>query len=112
MNKDEILNMSRKENEGKESEWEQSVANRASNAATTAGLIISILLMLLDDLYLHSRVVGMVARIVFFTMEAASNTILFLNYRKKSKLIWAIVGIVCAIGDLAMLIILCGRLYG
>lgn len=112
MNKDEILNMSRKENEGKESEWEKSVANKASSAATTAGLIISILLVLLDDLYLHSRVVGMVAWTVFFAMEAASNTILFLNYRKKSKLIWAIVDIVCAIGDLTALIILCGRLYG
>lgn len=112
MNKDEILNMSRKENEGKESEWEKSVANKASRAGKTAGIILTVLLVLLDDIYLHSRIVGMVAWIVFFTMEAASDIILYLNYQKKSKLIWSIVDIVCAIGDLTMLIILCVRLYG
>ena len=112
MNKDDILRLSRKEFEGKDSEWEQSVANKASNAARTAGLILCVLLVLLDDLYLNSRVVGMVAWIVFFAMEAASDTILYLNYRKKSKLIWAIVDIVCFIGDLTALIILCVRLYG
>ena len=112
MNKDDILQLSRKEFEGKNSEWEQSVANKACSAGKTAGLIVSILLVLLDDIYLHSRVVGMVAWIVFFTMQAASDIILFVNYRKKSKLIWAIVDTVCAIADLTVLIILSVGLYG
>lgn len=110
MDKDKILQMSRKENEGKGGEWEQSVEYKAGRAARIVGLTVCILLMLLDDLFLNTRIVGMVSRIMFFSIEAASNIVLYRNYRKKTKLIWAIVDITCAIGDLTMLIILAKRL--
>ena len=57
MDRDKILQMSRKENEGKEGEWEQSVEYRAGRAARIVGLIVCILLMLLDDLFLNTRIV-------------------------------------------------------
>ena len=112
MDKEKILQMSRKENEGKESEWEKSVAYQAGKAARIIGLTICVLLVLLDDLYLHTRIVGMVLWIVFFSMEAASDLIYYLNDRKTSTLVWFAVSLICDIADIVMLIILCVARYG
>ena len=106
MNKDEILNMSRKENEGKESEWERSVANKASRAGRATGIVFCVILVLLDDILLNTRIVGLASWIVFFSMEAASNLLLYRNYRKKSSLFLSVIDIFCVIADLTMLVIL------
>ena len=107
MDKEEILQMSRKENNGKESEWEKSVEYKAGKAARIVGLTICVLLVLLDEFYLNTRIVGMVSWIVFFSMEAASDLIYYLNYRKTSKLVWFTISLICDIADIVMLIILC-----
>lgn len=109
MDKAEILQMSRKENKGKESEWENSIANRASRAGKAAGIILCVILVLLDDMVLHTKVIGLASWIVFFAMEAASDLILFLSYKKKSMLILFIIDIFCTIADLTMLILLSKR---
>ena len=106
MNKEEILQMSRKENKGRESEWENSIANRASRAGKATGIILCVILVLLDDIILHTKVIGLASWIVFFAMEAASNLILFLSYKKKSMLIWFLIDIFCTIADLTILILL------
>lgn len=112
MDKDKILQMSRKENEGKESEWEQSVAYKAGKAARIAGLTICFLLALWDDFYLKTTIVSMASWIVFFAMEAVSSFIFYLNYRKTSKLVWFIISLICVIADIICLINLCVHRYG
>ena len=109
MDKEEVLRISRRENEGKDSEWEQSVASKASRVSKATGLALSVILVLLDDIFLHTRIVGMASWIMFFAMEAASDMVLYLSYKKKSKLIWSVIDIICVIGDLTALIILSTR---
>lgn len=109
MEKEEILRISRKENEGKDSEWEQSVASKASHTGKATGIALCVILVLLDDIFLQTKIIGLASWIVFFAMEAASDLVLYLSYRKKSKLILSIVDIFCAIGDLIVLIILSTR---
>ena len=109
MEREEILRKSRVENEGKESEWEKSVASKASRAGKATGIALCVILVLLDDIFLNTKIIGLASWIVFFAMEAASDLVLYLSYKKKSKLVLFIIDIFCTIGDLAMLIILSTR---
>ena len=106
MDKEKILQMSRKENEGKESEWEKSVASKASRAGKATGIVLCVILVLLDEIFLNTRIIGLCSWIVFFGMEAESDLVLYLSYTKKSRLILFVIDIICVIADLTMLIIL------
>lgn len=110
MDRDKILQMSRKENEGKEGEWENSVASKASRAGKATGIVLCVVLVLLDDIILHTKIIGLASWIVFFAMEAASDLLLYLSYKKKSRLFLFIIDIICVIADLSMLIFLAKRL--
>lgn len=99
MDKDRILTLSRQENNGKDGEWEKTILNKAATAARVVGLALSVLLVLADDLLFHTRYIGLVSWIIFFGMEGASNLILYLHFKKKSKLISTIVDISCAVID-------------
>ena len=106
MNKDKILQLSRDENKGKESEWERSVASRASRAGKATGIILCVILVLLDDIFLNTKIIGLCSWIVFFAMEAASDLVLYLSYKKKSRMLLFVIDMICVIGDLIMLVIL------
>ena len=109
MDKETILKMSRAENQGKQDEREQSIAEKASSLGKNVGLAICVLLALLSDFFLHNREVGLVAWIVFFAMEGCSDLFLYRHNKKRSKLIWGIIEIVCAVIDLTVLVILAVR---
>lgn len=109
MDKDKVLSLSRKEHEGKVDEWENHIMNKASSIARYVGLTVCVLLALADDLLFHTRVVGMVSWIVFFAMEGSMDLVLYRHNRKNSKLITAVVMILCAVLDIVALYLFCMR---
>ena len=109
MDKDTVLTLSRKENEKKPGEWEISILNKASGIARCAGLAACMLLVLADEFLFHTRIVGMTAWIVYFAIDGSTDLVLYIHYRRKSKLVWALVKLFCAFADLTMLFVYCMR---
>ena len=111
MDKDQILQMSRHENEGQPDEWEQSIDERAAVIGKTVGLIACVLVVLLAEYALHNRDLGRGAWVVYFAMEGSSDLYKYLKTKKRAKLIWASLELFCAVTYL-ILMILYEVLYG
>ena len=109
MDKDTILKLSRKEHENNAGEWELFIQNKANTIGHRVGLIVCVILALADDFLFHTRVIGMAAWIVFFAIVGSTDLVLYHYYRKKAKLIFAIVMILCAIIDIVALSVFCLR---
>jgi hypothetical protein len=106
MDKDQILQMSRNENEGQPDEWEQSIEKQAAQVGKAAGLVTCILLVFLAEYVLHNRNVGRAAWIVFFAMEGTSYLCKYLKTKKRSHLFGAVLELFCAVANVGILIIL------
>lgn len=109
MDKDTILKLSRQENENKAGEWEISISNKANTLGRRIGLAICVLLALADDFLFHTRAVGMAAWIVYFAIVGSTELVLYHHNRRKSKLIFGILMILCAILDIIALSVYCMR---
>lgn len=107
MDKDSVLNLSRKENEKKPGEWETSILNKAHNIGRISGLIATVFLVLADEFLLHTRIVSIAAWIIFFAIDGSTELVLYLHFRKKRKLIWAIIAFICVIMDTISLFFFC-----
>lgn len=103
MDKDQILQMSRKENEGQPDEWEQSVDSKAAGISKIVGLITCLLLVFVAAPLLENPQLGQGAWLVFFAMEGSSDLYQYLKTKKRSKLIWAILELFCVAGYLGIL---------
>lgn len=106
MDKDQILEMSRNENNGKPDEWEQSVVEQAAQLGKSVGLFVCILVVLLAEFVLQNRDLGRGAWIVYFAMEGSSDLYKYLKMKKRSKLIWAVLELFCAITYVIIMILL------
>ena len=106
MDKETILQMSRAENQGKQDEREKSITEKAMGIGQPVGLFVCVLLALISDFVLHNRDIGRAAWIVFFTMDGCSNLYLYSQNKKRSMLVWGIVELFCAVGNLVILFIL------
>jgi hypothetical protein len=109
MDKDTILKLSRKEHENNAGEWELFIQNKANTIGHRVGLIVCVILALADDFLFHTRVIGMAAWIVYFAMVGSAYLILYRNNRRKSKLIFGILMILCAIIESIVLSVFCMR---
>lgn len=109
MDKDTVLKLSRKENEKRTGEWELSIMNKASGIARWAGLTACMILVLADEFLFHTRVVGIGAWIVYFAIDGSTDLVLYVHCHRKSKLIWAVVKLLCAVLDLIILFVYCLR---
>lgn len=109
MDKEKILQMSRKENEGQQDEWEQSIEFKSARLSKAVGLTVCVLLALFCDFLLLNRLISLVGWIVFFAMEGSSNLYLYWHNKKSSKLIWGILEIVCAVVDVILLVLFAMR---
>lgn len=106
MDKDQILQMSRNENEGQPDEWEQSIEKQAAHVGKAVGLAICLLLVFLAECVLHNRDVGRAAWIVFFSMEGSSYLCKYRKTKKRSHLFWAVLELFCAVSYIGILIIM------
>ena len=103
MDKDQILQMSRKENEGKQDEREQRLEDQAYLYARIVGMLVCVALALISDYVILNPDVRHTAWLVFCAMETTSNLYLYRQNHKTSKLVWAILSALCVIGNIFLL---------
>lgn len=97
MNKDEILKMSREENEGRHDEREMLVYGTASRVGMLVGAIICAVLVFASELLFHVPEIGLVGWLVYFSMQGSGNVMLYKELKKRRNLIWGIIEIVFAV---------------
>ena len=93
MNKDEILKMSREENEGRHDELEMIVYGTASRVGMLVGAIICVALVFASELLFHIPEIGLVGWLVYFAMQGSGNIVLYKNLKNRWNLIWGIIEI-------------------
>lgn len=96
MDKDKILQMSRKENEGQPDEWELSVEEKAAQIGKAVGIAVCLLLVFVAEWMLNNGDLARGAWLVFFAMEGSSDLYKYLNTKKTSQLVWAVLKLFCA----------------
>lgn len=91
MEKDEILELSRKENEGKQDERESRAYGEAGrNGMLVGGLLCSILVFLSEILF-HIPEIGLVSWLVYFAMYGAHRITLYAILKERKQLVYGIV---------------------
>lgn len=96
MNKEEILEKSRNENQGKKDECENAAYGEASKIETLTGEFICLIFVLIGK-YMDIPKVAFTAFIVYFAMIGSSRLSLYLKLKEKSFLVRGIISIIVAI---------------
>ena len=104
MTKEEILERSRRENLGKHDERELSAFGLACRWGMAAGGILCVILVLASKFLFDAPEVGLAAWLVYFTMQASVNLVLFRELGQKGKLWLGVFELVIALAYLAALI--------
>lgn len=107
MNKDEILKMSRKENEGRHDEREMIVYGTASRMGMLVGAIICAVLVFASELLFHIPEIGLVGWLVYCAMQGSGNIVLYKNLKNRRNLIWGIIEIALSVALTVALIVKC-----
>ena len=97
MNKDEILKMSRSENEGRHDERELRAFGSASRVGMATGALLCTLLPFAGELLLNSPIIGLAGWLVYFGMYGVSNLVLFKELKDRRRLIWGIAELIAAV---------------
>ena len=105
MNKEEILKMSRAENEGKRDEREIMVSGMAAKIGMAVGILICTLLVLASELLLKIPEVGLAGWLVYFSMYGASNLAMYKELKNRRNLEWGIITTAAAVVFAVMLIV-------
>ena len=105
MNKDEVLKMSREENEGRHDEREIVAFGTASRVGMLIGALVCVLLVCASELLFHIPEIGLVGWLVYFAMQGSSNIVLFRDLKKRRNLIWGIIEIAFAVAFAVVLVI-------
>lgn len=104
MKKEDVLKMSRKENEGKHDEREMAAYGAASKVGMLVGGILCVLLVLLTKSIFKAPEVGLVAWMIYFAMQGSHGITMYAKLKSKRELIC---GIVYAVFAIAFLVALC-----
>ena len=105
MNKDEVLKMSREENEGRHDEREIIVFGAASRVGMLVGAFVCVLLVFASELIFHIPEIGLVGWLVYFAMQGSSNIVLHRDLKCRRNLIWGIIEIAFAVAFAVSLIV-------
>ena len=105
MEKEFILKMSRQENEGRRDEREMAVAAAASKVGMLVGGFACIVLVFLGSLVLSAPEISFAGWMVYFSMYASSNFVLFRKLGNRQNLTWGIITAVVAAGFCAALVL-------
>ena len=98
MDKESVLKMRREENEGRRDEREMAVSTAASKGGMLFGGLVCIVLVFLGRLVLNAPEVSLAGWMVYFSMYAGSNFVLFRELRNRRNLIWGIITAAVAVG--------------
>ena len=105
MKKEDILAMSRKENEGKSDERELQLIADASKVGMAAGGALSVIIVLISEL-IEEPLLGLSAWAVYFSMLAARHIYRFVKAREMRSLIMSVIGVACTLLFFVSMIVL------
>ena len=97
MNKEDILELSRKENEGKQDERENAAYGEAGRNGMAVGGLICAVLVFLSELILNIPEVGLAAWLVYFAMYGTQRVTLYARLKERKHLVAGIVTLVAAV---------------
>lgn len=97
MNKEDILKKSQQENKGKLDERELAIFGKASRIGMLVGALLCVALILVSEFALNMPELALAGWMVYFAMQGSSNIVLYCYLKKRSKLVYGILGIVFAI---------------
>ena len=97
MNKEDVLKLSQQENKGKLDERELAAFGQASRVGMFVGALLCVVLILVSEFVLDKPEFSFVGWLVYFGMRGSSNIVMFKYLKIRSKLIYGIIEIVCAI---------------
>ena len=105
MNKDEVLKMSREENEGRHDEREIIAFGTASRVGMLVGALVCVLLVFASELLFHIPEIGLFGWLVYFAMQGSSNIVLYKDLKNRRNLIWGIIETAFAVAFAVVLVI-------
>ena len=105
MDKEEILKMSREENEGRRDEYEMAATSTAAKAGMLAGGLVCVALAFIGKFILKLPAISFAGWMVYFAMYAASNIVMFRKLGNRRNLFWGIVAAAASIGFCIALIV-------
>ncbi len=105
MEKESILKMSREENEGRRDEHEMAVSAAASKVGMLVGGLVCIVLVFLGTLVLNAPEISLSGWMVYFSMYASSNFVLFRELQNRRNLIWGIITVAVSAGFCVALVL-------
>ena len=97
MNKDEILKMSREENEGRHDEREMIAYGTASRVGMLVGGILCVVLVFLSEFLFKVHEIGLVAWLVYFAMQGSHHITLYTKLKTNKHLVYGVVALAFAI---------------
>ena len=97
MKKDEILEMSRKENAGKHDEREMAAFGTASRVGMLVGGILCAVLVFLSEFLFKVHKIGLVAWLVYFAMQGSHHITLYTKLKTNKHLVYGVVALAFAI---------------
>lgn len=105
MNKEEVLKMSREENEGRHDEREMHAFGTASRVGMLVGAFVCVLLVFASELLFHIPEIGLVGWLVYSAMQGSSNIVLYKDLKSRRNLIWGIIEIAFAVAFAVELVV-------
>ena len=105
MNKEEILKMSRAENEGKHDERELMVSGTASRFGMAVGALICMALVFMSELVFNIPEIGLAGWLVYFAMHGATNLAMYKELKSRRNLNWGIMATAAAVVFAVLLIV-------
>ena len=91
MEKEIVLELSRKENEGRHDEREMNAYGNASKVGMLVGGVLCVVLVLLSEFLFKIPEIGLAAWLVYFAMQGSHSISLYMQLKKRSRLIYGIV---------------------
>lgn len=105
MNKEQILKMSREENEGRHDEREMIAYGTASRVGMLVGALLCALLVVASEFLFCIPEIGLVGWLVYFSMQGSANIVLYKDLKIRRNLIWGIIEIVFAVAFIVVLVV-------
>ena len=105
MNKEEILKMSRAENEGRHDERELAAMGAASRVGMAVGALVCMLLVFASELLFNIPEIGLASWLVYFSMYGATNFVMYRKLKSRRNLRWGIIVTVAAVAFAVALVV-------
>ena len=97
MNKEDILELSRKENEGKQDERENAAYGEAGRNGMAVGGLICAILVFLSELLFNVPEIGLASWLVYFAMYGTHRVTLYDKLKERKHLIAGIITLITSV---------------